>query len=416
MNYIERNLTSRFFKLFEHFPVVVIIGARQVGKTTFVKEILRDKADYVVFDPTRDVENARTDPELFLNNHKKPLILDEIQYVPEIISVIKRKIDEDKHPGQYILTGSQQWGVLKEMAESLAGRAVILQMHGFDLSEINDLDNRSNWLEQLIKEPDLFFKSHLKSFHLKQPFTEILYRGNLPFAQSIPLNILNDFHDSYIRTYIERDVRLLADVSDYQLFGRFYRLAAALSAQEINYSQLGRDIGITPQTSKRWLDILKSTFQWIDIKAFTHNPIKKLSLKPKGYLIDSGLICHSLFLSQPNSILSHPLMGAIFESFVVSEIIKKISFMDFRPNIYHWRLHSGAEVDLILEFNNCLLPIEIKSKSLPTRKDTLGIKSFMEYYKKSNILPGVVISLADQIYPIDENIYTMPVNLMIKDG
>ena len=257
--YIRRILTDKLYKLAGSFPVVVVSGARQVGKSTLLQNTLGMDAEIVVFDPVIDIENARQDPELFLNNHPPPLILDEIQYAPELVASIKRRIDLNRSPGQYILTGSQQWGVMKSMSESLAGRAVFLDLDSFCLLEISQSDSTMPWIARWLNEPDKFLSISQSRLGHETTLYEQLWRGFLPESQFLAIEVIPDFLNAYQRTYIERDVRLLAEVSNLQLFGRFLQLVSALTAQEINHSQLGRELGMTPQTAQRWLDILKAT-------------------------------------------------------------------------------------------------------------------------------------------------------------
>jgi predicted AAA+ superfamily ATPase len=230
--YLERHQTKRLNELFAAFPAVVVSGARQVGKSTLVNHIFAGKADIVVFDPVIDIENARRDPELFLNNHRTPLVLDEFQYAPELAAAIKRRIDRNRAPGQYILTGSQQWGVLKSISESLAGRAVFLDLESFSLAEICGFPG-TRWLESWLSDPEGLLAAGSERLEPKTPLWEQLWRGWLPEAQVVRQSHIPDFHAGYLRTYIERDARLIGDVSDWQSFGRFARLAAALTAQEL---------------------------------------------------------------------------------------------------------------------------------------------------------------------------------------
>ena len=248
--YKNRNLSKRIKRLAETFPIVVVSGARQVGKSTLLRHLF-PSMDAVVFDPVIDIGNARKDPDLFLDNHPSPLILDEIQYAPELVSALKRRVDEDRKPGRYILTGSQQWAVLKTISESLAGRCVFSDLDGFSLAEIAEDLPESFWLSRWLHDPELAAKENLDDSKTGRPVFEQLWRGWLPEADRLPLEFLPDFHAAYLRTYIERDVRLLADVNDWQQFGRFVQFLAASSAKEINHSQLGREIGITPQTARR---------------------------------------------------------------------------------------------------------------------------------------------------------------------
>jgi predicted AAA+ superfamily ATPase len=406
--YIKRLVTERLRRLVETFPAVVITGARQVGKSTLLQHMF-SQGDCVVFDPVLDVENARRDPELFMDNHtRSPLILDEIQYAPELIPTIKRRIDNNRRPGQYIMTGSQQWGILRSIAESLAGRAVFLDLEGFCLSEIARAEIKQPWLEKWLNNPMQFLESEHKRIETDLTLYEIIWRGSLPEAKFLPLEGIDDFHNAYLRTYIERDVRLLAEVSDWQQFGRFVRLAAALTAQEINYSQLGRELGLNPQTSKRWLDMLIATFQWFEVPAYSGNTLKRLSNRPKGYIADTGIVCSAQAISSPRAIPVHPLWGALFETAVVGEIRKLCSVMSPKPIVYHWRTHRHAEVDIVLERDGIFYPIEIKAKSRPTRQDTSGISSFRKTYPKLQIEKGLVIAPTEKLIPISENDYAVP--------
>ncbi len=395
MEYQYRFISEKLLRYIDHFPVLVLTGARQVGKSTLLKKLLGDRYEIVVFDPVTDVENAGTEPELFFKNHPGPLILDEIQYAPELVPVIKRLVDENHLPGKYILTGSQQWGMMKNISESLAGRAVLLTLMGFHLPECAGELHKKRWPEKIMEngmnellQPDFL--------HLPFSLSEHIYRGQMPAIQRLPLEVIPGYLNSYLATYIERDVRLMAEISDLQQFGRFFRLCGALSGQEINYSQLGRDIGITPQTSRRWLDILRATFQWIEIPAYSGNTLKRVSGKPKGYMADTGMLTQSLYISTPQALASHPSWGNIVESLVATDILKTFSTITSPPAVYHWRSHSGAEVDLILEQNGKYFPIEIKSTTRPSKKDTRGIKAFRETYPNLNIQPGVVIHLGDK--------------------
>ncbi|NGX59224.1 MAG: hypothetical protein KR126chlam3_00371 [Chlamydiae bacterium] len=405
--YIPRKLGNRIRKLFENFACLVITGARQVGKTTLLQH-LYPKLNCVVFDPVQDIQNARADPELFLNNNPPPLILDEIQYAPELVPVLKRRLDKAKAPGQYILTGSQQWGVLNQVSESLAGRAILCHLEGFSLTEVATPQPSTLWLERWLMDPDSFFARRPSRLDLPRTLYEQLWRGFLPEAQFVDLEFIPDFHFSYQSTYIEKDIRLLADLAELQQFSRFVKLVAALTAQEINYSQLGREIGVTPQTSKRWLNLLMQTFEWFEIPAFSKNSTKKVSLKPKGYFADTGQVCFSQMISTAKAISSHPLWGALFENAVVGEIRKQCSIMSTPPRMYHWRVHSGAECDLILERDGKFYPIEIKAKTRPTFSDAKGIRAFRAHHPQLQIQNGLVIAPAEEYYALSDKDYVLP--------
>lgn len=406
--YIHRLLSDRLKRLTTAFPVVVVSGARQVGKSTLVRHLFADSAQMVVFDPVLDIENARRDPELFLNNRRPPLVLDEIQYAPELVAAIKRRVDLSRTPGQYILTGSQQWGVLKSLAESLAGRAVFLDLEGFNLAETAGASVPEPWLARWLRNPEAFAAEPPSRLMLKRPLYEQLWRGFLPEAQFLDLDVIPDFYASYRRTYIERDVRLLAEIADWQLFGRFLQLTAALSGQEVNQSQLGRELGLTPQTAGRWLTILMATFQWFEVPPFSGNALKRVSARPKGYIGDTGLLCSGQAISSPNAIGGHPLWGAIFETAAAAELRKQISLMSPKPNLYHWRSYGGAEVDFLVELDGKYYPVEVKAKSMPGRRDASSIMAFRKQYPALTIGPGLVIAPTDRMMHITENDYAIP--------
>lgn len=250
----------------------------------------------------------------------------------------------------------------------------------------------------------------MSSERLTLPLTlyEQMWRGFLPETYFLKKELIPEFHSAYLKTYIERDVRQLADVSDLQLFSRFFRLCGALTAQEMNHSQLGRELGVTPQTASRWIDLLTATFQWVEIPAYSGNTIKRVSEKPKGYLADIGLACFSLAISTPQAVGSHPAWGNLFETLVVNEVRKQMNTLEVKPNVYHWRSHGGAEVDLLLERDGRFFPIEIKGKSHPTRRDIAGITAFRKTYSKLSIPSGLVIAPASSSYPVSASDWVIP--------
>jgi predicted AAA+ superfamily ATPase len=405
MQYIPRLITSKLIHALMFFPSVVVVGARQVGKSTLLKHLF-PHFSYVLFDPFEDIENARQDPDLFLDNKTTPLILDEVQYAPEVVSAIKRRIDRKKGFGQYILTGSQQWGVMKQMTESLTGRTVILQLEPFSLSEIALNQPSSSWLEKWLLQPNTI--EDFGSLELPRSTFEQLWRGFLPDAQTLPMDLITSFHSSYQKTYIERDIRLLADLPDLHQFTRFVRLAAAMTAQEINFQELGRDLGVANTTAKRWLSLLREIFEWYEVPAFSMNAGKRISQKPKGYFSDSGQVCYCQAISSSEGLSVSPLWGAIFETAVVNEIRKQLLWMATTCNLYHWRSHTGAECDLILERDGIYYPIEIKAKTKPSRNDTTGISAFRNTYPELRIANGLVLCLAEKGFKLSERDYALP--------
>jgi len=407
--YRPRLVSDRLQQLTGSFPVVVVSGARQVGKTTLMRHVF-PAHDYVVFDASLDMEGARREPDLFLRNHPPPVILDEIQYAPEVVSAIKRHVDRSGGaPGQFLLTGSQQWQVLQSLAESLAGRVAFLDLQGFSVQELAGSD--SGWLARLLDMPDDCLNWSRQATRYAGSLHEWLWRGSLPRATELEQSLIPDFWTGYHRTYVERDARVAGDVSDWQEFGRFVRLMSALTAQEINTSHLGREIGMTPQTARRWLKVMQATFQWFELGAFSGNALKRVSLRPKGYLADTGLACYHAQISSPRALGSHPLLGAVFETAMVCEIIKQAATLPARPAFYHWRSAGGAEVDLLLERDGTLYPIEIKLTANPTRRTASGILAFRAAHPDRKLANGMVLCAVEEPRWIADEVLALPWNL-----
>lgn len=425
-----RNATQHLQSLFAAFPVVVVAGARQVGKTTLLRQVFPN-LDYVVFDASLDLEQARSEPDLFLRNHPAPLILDEIQYAPELVASIKRAVDaQHAKPGQFLLTGSQQWQVMQALAESLAGRVAFVELSGLSLSELTHTQPQtasSLWLHRWMQAQEQGTQQAFADYARTAPrhtdgldaysfyagnLQEWLWRGFMPKAQTLDLGLVPDFWQGYHRTYVERDARLAGEVGDWHDFGRFVRLMSALTAQEINHSQLGREIGITPKTAQRWLRMMQATFQWFELPPFFANRIKRVSKSPKGYLVDTGMACHHAAMSSPQALGGHPLFGALFETAMVCEIRKTLALMGGSANLYHWRASTGAEVDCIIERDGWLHPIEIKLTAQPTRKQTLGLQGFRKAHPDQRIGHGLMLCAVEQPRWISEDVLALPWNLL----
>jgi predicted AAA+ superfamily ATPase len=409
--YHTRHIQQKLDELSNYFKVILVKGARQVGKSTMLKKVFPN-LKCIVFDPIQDLYGARSDPDLFLDNFPAPIILDEIQYAPELLAALKRRVDESDKKGQYFLTGSQNLSVMKGIAESLAGRVGILHLENMTLDEMANtvvIDDKLNWLELYLRTPD-----QLPSLIVDDPSQEILYehlwRGAFPGIMEMKDQFIPDYYSSYLQTYIERDVRQLENIKDLNQFSRFVALSAALTAQEINYSQLGREIGISPATANEWLNILNYTFQWREVWPYSGNIIKRISKKSKGYITDTGFACYLQRISSPTALAAHPLLGALFETWVVNNISKFSGTIATMPQMYHWRTNGGAEVDLILEFDGAFYPIEIKCKTTVQARDLTGINSFRTSYPHLKIMPGLLIYAGKTCYKLPNNIIALPWN------
>lgn len=409
MTYKKRLCEDRVRQLSKFFKIVLLVGARQVGKSSLFAHLFPELRNFI-FDPLQDLYGVRQDPDLFLKTNPMPIILDEIQYVPELLPSLKRKVDQSNKQGQYLLTGSQQLSVIKSITESLAGRVGIVELGVMTPQELYGSAEQNHWLSQYLSDP-YNFQKNFRGLLPNTPYLfEALWRGSMPGTIELPSTVLPNYFSSYVQTYVERDVRTLDNIQDVALFTRFFALLGALTAQEINYAQLGREIGISPSTAQRWCDILRRTYQWYEVPAYHGNAIKRISSKPKGFFSDTGIACYMHRISSPESLAGHPFLGAMFETFCFSMIRGLSNSLDTPPLCYHWRTANGAEVDIILELNGKLYPIEIKCKSNVTRSDIHGMKAFRETYPQKNIMPGLVIYAGDTCYFVDENTIALPWN------
>ena len=418
MNYHRRHMDQRVSRLAGRFPVVVVAGARQTGKSTLLKHLFGAVARTVVFDPVTDVGNARRDPELFLKLNPPPLILDEIQYAPELLPVLKRVVDADPdRMGGWFVTGSQQLSVLSAVRESLAGRAVLFDLWPMSRGELID-EPDTGLLHHLYREPvpndaqALFKRLSAAPLPPTPPGTllERLFRGGYPGLLPFATVDVPAWFEAYIRTYIERDVPALRRLESPQDFSRFFRLMAALTAQEVNSAQLGREIGMSPKTARAWLQALVASFQVFELPAWSGNAVKRVSGRTKAHLVDSGLGCALATLSSHHALAHQPLLGALFESHVVLEIRKQTAGMDVPPRFWHWRTSAGAEVDLLLERDGAFCPIEVKFKSRPSRRDTSGLRAFANTYPGLRMGPRIVVHGGDELALLDEQTVAVPID------
>lgn len=416
MVYCDRLCEKRVKQCFKAFPCVVITGARQVGKSTLLDHLFGSKIRSFTFDPVQDTYGEKSDPDLFLRNNPPPLILDEIQNAPELASALKRRIDADRKPGQYLLTGSQQWGLMRVLAESLAGRTAVLELPPFALTEgrrNKRLAWFADWLEsqgrkESAKRAD---RRLLSGTSAGIPAIEAVWRGGFPEVREMAMPLVSAWMQGYVATYLMRDVRVMLAVRDERQFARFAMLCAALTAQEVNASQLGRDAGLSTPTALNWLSTLSATCQWREVSAYSRNAVKRVSLKPKGYLADTGLACYLLRLPSPEALLGYPNFGALFETFVVNELARQTQTLPVAPVWHHYRQHSGREVDLIAEYGGRLHPVEIKAASSVRPADAAGIAAF-QHLTGTTAGTGLVVYAGDRPLRLGDHCLAVPFDLL----
>ena len=402
---LQRFIQNRLEALFKYFPCVLLTGARQVGKTTLIKEIVPADST-VTFDPVEDIRGAKADPDLFLKQMKTPGFLDEVQYAPQVLASLKRFVDEHvNEKSLFYLSGSQNLNVLRGAAESMAGRVAVLDLYPLCFKEMTQKEERGILEALILDNADDFSRFGDGSV---PPLSRLMWRGGMPGLLEMPDQLIPDFFTGYMRTYIERDVRSIAEISNLTTFSRFVRLLSALSAQEVNSNELGRDLGIDRTTAVRWENICEASYQWIKVPPFNRNPVKRISGKSKGYFVDTGFLCNLQGIFSPEILASHPLYGHIFETFIVMEIVKRINAWHARPSLFHYRTYSGAEVDLLLEYNGKVFPLEIKIATHPTKKDIKGIASFKETFPNENTGIAIVACNTPTPYKLAEDVWAVP--------
>ncbi|HNZ54214.1 MAG TPA: ATP-binding protein [bacterium] len=397
--YLHRMIEENIVKAIEFFPVIALSGARQTGKSTMLKKILGEKFRYISFDDYTIRKMAKESPSLLLKNFQEDLIIDEIQYAPEILSAIKMCVDSGEKR-RFVLTGSQQFNLMKNLKESLAGRVLIMNLYPMSVSEKKGNGKKKHWLTEVLEKGQ---PPSEKTETTVEPAAELI-RGGLPGLLEKPDVFINSYIESYIKTYIERDIpEMYAGVDPLKL-ATFLKLLAPLSSQLINKSQLGRDIGVSSPTANRWIDWFSAGSIYSMTQPYIGNVIKRLTQMPKGTLFDTALICHLMQISSKETLITHPLLGSIFESRVLHEFKAVISSAMIPADIYHWRTSSGAEVDIVIEKEGKLYAFECKWKSDIRKKDLSGLIAFRETYK-DKVRFSAVITPSGETLEIDDSIY-----------
>ena len=400
--YINRTIEKKLKYMSEHFPVVMLCGARQVGKTTLLKKITEDieNIKYVTLDYPRVRQLAKEDPELFLQQYSFPLIIDEIQYAPELLSYIKIKVDEVSENGMYYLTGSQMFHMMNNVSESLAGRVGVLSMYSMSRREIEN-------------EEEIPFHPHnVKNQNSEDSISSIfdkLLRGGMPRLICDDELNAEDYYGSYIQTYIERDIRDLINVQNENKFIKFISCVAARTSQEVNLSDLAKDVEIDRKTADAWLSIMVTSGIVILLSPYSGNTIKRIVKRPKLYFMDTGLACYLSRWNNARALEVSAMAGAMFENYVVSEIIKGYanSGIDIKSRLMYYRDNNGKEIDLLLLENGKIYPIEIK-KSADPGKGALKNFSVLESFQEE-AGEGTVLCMSSMIVPLDEKNKIIPI-------
>jgi predicted AAA+ superfamily ATPase len=405
--YIQRTLEAFLRNAAAQFPVLLLNGARQVGKTTLLRHLAKEQREYVTLDDPLILALAKDDPALFLQRYPGPVLIDEIQYAPELLPRLKLAVDRNHTPGQFWLTGSQQFHLMRGISESLAGRVAVVQLLGLSRREVNGDVNAAPFLPR----PELVKKRLKKSppLELKELYAAI-WRGAYPGLVAAEAMNRDLFYSSYVQTYLQRDVRDLARVGDEMAFLRFLRAAAARSGQLLNLAELARDADVAPNTAKQWMSILQASGIVYLLEPYFTNVTRRLVKAPKLYFLDTGLCTYLTEWTSPETLEAGAMSGAILETWILGEILKSWWHNGRRAPIYFYRDRDQREVDLLIVQDGTIYPIEIKKTASPRKEDlrhfaalsTLGLK----------IGDGGVICLVENSLPLSAQANIIPVRAL----
>lgn len=408
--YITRHMEKPVMELNEQYPVLLLTGPRQVGKTTMLEHLIEVEGKgrkKVSLDDLTLRELAKTDPKMFFQLYQPPLLIDEVQYAPELFPYIKIMVDERHQPGDFWLTGSQLFKMMEGVQESLAGRVALLHLSPLSQSEIMKrppeppfslelplLSERQNG-RQMLNTPEVFQRIH---------------QGGMPALVTGTYSNASIFYSSYIDTYMERDVRRLSNDIDSLKFLRFLRSVAARTSQQVNYKGIADDAEIDQTTAKNWLHVLEALGIIFLLEPYSNNVLKRTVSTPKLYFYDSGIVCYLTRWSSPETAMEGAMSGALLENYTVEEIIKTYQNAGQEPFLYYYRDKDAREIDLILERDGKLFPIEIKKMASPPKKLT----KVFDLIDKSPLQrgTGAILCMADQLGAFDQNNLIVPISLI----
>ena len=408
--YITRHMEKPVMELNEQYPVLLLTGPRQVGKTTMLEHLIEVEGKgrkKVSLDDLTLRELAKTDPKMFFQLYQPPLLIDEVQYAPELFPYIKIMVDERHQPGDFWLTGSQLFKMMEGVQESLAGRVALLHLSPLSQSEIMKrppeppfslelplLSERQNG-RQMLNTPEVF---------------QHIHQGGMPALVTGTYSNASIFYSSYIDTYMERDVRRLSNDIDSLKFLRFLRSVAARTSQQVNYKGIADDAEIDQTTAKNWLHVLEALGIIFLLEPYSNNVLKRTVSTPKLYFYDSGIVCYLTRWSSPETAMEGAMSGALLENYTVAEIIKTYQNAGQEPFLYYYRDKDAREIDLILERDGKLFPIEIKKMASPPKKLT----KVFDLIDKSPLQrgTGAILFMADQLGAFDQNNLIVPISLI----
>lgn len=408
MEYMERTLERKFLHMSSFFKAVLVTGARQVGKTTMLKHLAAGQSrTYVTMDNAMARALAKSDPVLFFQTYKPPIIIDEIQKAPELFEQVKIMCDDSEERGLFWLTGSQQYKMMKNVRETLAGRIGILELYSLSQNEVegvafpNELDFSLTCL--------LARQAFTKKNDIMEVF-EHIWRGGMPAALWADAEQRQEYFNSYIETYLMRDVAEEGGITDTVRFRKFLNACAALTAEQVNYKTLAEAAEISQPTAKEWIRLLQSLGIIYLLPPYANNELKRLVKTPKLYFCDTGLCAYlSMWLTR-DTLMNGAASGHYFENFVIIELLKNFSSASSKANLTYYRDSNAKEIDVFVEENGEIHPLEIKKSANPDRRE---IKKYALIDKvKAKRGNGGIICMCEEVVPIDDQNCFIPCNLI----
>ena len=406
--YIKRILEDAIIQANNDYPVIMVCGQRQVGKSTMLNHIKENNRRYVSFDDRQAKRLAETDPSLFFDTYGYPILIDEFQKVPSILETIKDIVDKLSYEGKpnnglFWLTGSQQFKMMKGVSESLAGRVAVFEMSSFSQQELHEKNNgRFNPEVSALKQLESN-KTNISEIY------KLIFKGGMPKINVSSIN-RDRYYSDYINTYLERDIKELSQVGKLNEFYDFLVYMAARTGQEIKYDEISKQVGVSAPTVKTWIAILERSGVIFILRPYYSNITDRLVKTPKLYFMDTGLAAYLCRWPNAETLQNGNMDGAFLETFVISEIVKSY-YNSGTPinNLYYYREKEKKEIDLLIVTADSIYPIEIKKSKDPVKPD----KNFKVLTKFGlNIKPGLVICMSDEIVPVNKNCYLIPVSLI----
>ena len=408
MEYLKRELERKFLKMNCHFKAVLVTGARQVGKTTMLKHLAEGtNRTYVTLDNRMARDLAKSDPVLFFQTYQPPILIDEIQKAPELFEQIKIMCDNSDEKGQFWVTGSQQYQMMRQVRETLAGRIGILNLYSLSQREKQRVlieDDLDLSLRGLQKRQKLFEKNNIINVYRH------IWTGGMPDVQNVDAEIREEYFNSYVETYLMRDAVEAGGVSDTVRFSKFLSACAALISQQVNYSTLAEAAEISEPTAKAWLHVLEGLGIVYLLKPYENNELKRLVKMPKLYFCDTALAAYLSMWLSPETLMNGAASGYYYENYVVMEFVKTYAYSKTKVNLTYYRDSNAKEIDIFIEENDIIHPIEIKKSASPDRREIKKYSVIDKTLLKRG--SGGIVCMCEEVMPIDSDNCFIPSNII----